>query len=746
MRITKIDVENTITIHEYTKRNGEIEKVTDNTPYNPNNKLVSVGLRHPEMSGIAYLSVNHVTTIDQKSNFAYVQGVLNQTDLLVAHNMKYDLAWLWESGFKYDGDIWCTQVAEYISNRGLKTGLSLKALCNKYNLTAKLDNTDYDWENLDQHPWDELQEYGVGDIISLGELFDLQWKRYQDKDAGLMPTMNMSMDFLKCLIEMEKNGAHIDTDALKVLEKEYLKESESLEKELYIMASDVMGDTPIRLSSPDFRSELLYSRKVKDKKKWKILFNIGTDKNTGKKKWRPRYSKSRFNKTVRANTEVVRRTTVHHCKECDNGHIQKVKKDGTNWKNTTKCVVCNGSGYTYASTNGVAGFKLIPRGVQDASAAGFVSDSDTLELLTANASGDAKIFLKKWSRLNAVRTYLDTFVGGIWKHIGDNDILRTSLNQTITATGRLSSTAPNLHNQPRGGTFPVRKVFTSRFSGGKIIKTDYSTLEYRIAGFLAGCEVVLNAILTKEDAHAFTRDTINSHETTLSGAEEAIDRQDSKPHTFKPLYGGKSGTPREKHYYAAFMEKHEGIGKWHEQLLRTALTTKVITIPSGRQYRFPNTKRAKSGYVFGSTQIVNYPVQGFATADLVPIGIINTIGLFKCRGYKSLCYLTVHDELVVDYCPDDELSEVIATIIEGMLGLPEACKKYYGIDLKWPLGCEVNVGFNWLEGETICKAELDYEREQRMGRRISLSYEDEEMEELVRLVSSRNPEWEYSVG
>jgi len=713
MRITFVDVENTTTVWQNIKRNGDEETLKDISPYRPNNKLVSVGMHHAEC--MHYMAMNHIS-IDFNpciavANQSNIQNILNNTDLLVAHNMKHDLAWVWAAGFKYEGKIWCTQVAEYLSNRGVKSGLSLKALAEKHNLGHTKSDVTFDWEHLDECDWDTLKEYGVYDILTLKDLYIVQAERYSTVDHSLAATMTMSMDFLKELIHMEGTGAHIDLDELAVLEKEYLAEYAELEADLLRMAREVMGDTPIRLGSPDFRSELLYSRKVLDKKEWKETFNIRTDER-GKKKLKPNFNKKRFSQIVHNGTELSYKTTVHHCEECKGeGKIHYSKKDGSPMKKVNNCRTCKGAGYFYTpigdTKNDIAGFKLSARGVKDTSAGGFATDADTLEQLIGGASGDAKVFLDKYSRLNAINTYLDTFVAGIRKFTDDNSILRTQLNQTITATGRLSSTSPNLHNQPRGGTFPVRRVFTSRFPGGSIAKADYATLEYRTAGLLAGCTTVLNAIRTKEDAHGYTRDTINSHEDTGTRGNDPINRQDAKPHTFKPLYGGKSGTDREKHYYTAFIEKHHAIKKWHETLLSTALNTNRITLPSGRQYNFPNVYRTYSGWVNDSTQVVNYPVQGFATADLVPIGVIAVGTKMRELNVKSKLFLTVHDEVDIDIYPGEE-QMITDLVIDGMLSILEGSNKYYGIDFKWPFGCEFNVGSNWLNCKEVAAGEINY--------------------------------------
>ena len=111
-------------------------------------------------------------------------------------------------------------------------------------------------------------------------------------------------------------------------------------------------------------------------------------------------------------------------------------------------------------------------------------------------------------------------------------VFTSKFMQAITATGRLSSRVPNFQNQPRGKTFPIRKVVSSRFKDGKIIEIDFAQLEFRTAVFLAQDKQGMEDIKNKIDVHQYTADIIG------------VSRQDAKAHTFKPLYGGVTGKMR----------------------------------------------------------------------------------------------------------------------------------------------------------------------------------------------------------
>ena len=177
-------------------------------------------------------------------------------------------------------------------------------------------------------------------------------------------------------------------------------------------------------------------------------------------------------------------------------------------------------------------------------------------------------------------------------------------------------------------------------------------------------------------------------------------RQEAKPHTFKPLYGGKSGTEDERRYYKAFLDKYKDISKWHTELENKAIKTKMVTLPTGRQYCFPYIRRMSWGSSNYPTQVKNYPVQGFATADIVPLACINIHKLMKEHGCKSLLINTVHDSIVVDVYPTEV--EVLSKILKkGCLDVKDELRSRYNIDFNVPLDIEIKMGCDWLNLEDI---------------------------------------------
>ncbi len=274
----------------------------------------------------------------------------------------------------------------------------------------------------------------------------------------------------------------------------------------------------------------------------------------------------------------------------------------------------------------------------DVSEGGFKTDKLTLIKMAKRGDQFLKVFVEKITRYSALESYLNTFVDGIKRHTTKKGFLYPSFMQTVTATGRLSSRNPNFQNQPRGNTFPIRKVIASRLEGGRIMEIDFAQLEFRTAVFLAQDKQGIEDIKNGVDVHQYTADIIG------------CSRQEAKAHTFKPLYGGMSGTENEKKYYTAFLKKYPDIKKWHEKLQDEAIRRKVITLPTGRQYAFPKAERMPWGGSSFSTQIKNYPVQGFATADIVPLACINIQKLLEENNTKSLLVNTLTDSIwVIDF-------------------------------------------------------------------------------------------------
>ena len=175
-----------------------------------------------------------------------------------------------------------------------------------------------------------------------------------------------------------------------------------------------------------------------------------------------------------------------------------------------------------------------------------------------------------------------------------------------------------------------------------------------------------------------------------------VSRQEAKADTFKPLYGGLLGTKKQVEYYSAFKQKYKGITRWHNNLLNEAVTHKRVTLPSGRYYNFQDVYRLRNGGVTNSTAIKNYPVQGFATADLLPMALIKLKKLLTDNSMHSIICNTVHDSIILDVYPT-ERERAIELMKTAMLSLESECRRRYNINYDMPVAIELKIGKNWLD-------------------------------------------------
>jgi len=691
--ITVLDVETTFVVND--------KRRSDPSPFCPENKLVSVQYSQDSQEP-QFVWFHHSTAkFDTVKASQQIQDVLDTTTTLVGHNIKFDLMWLWETGFSYDGAVYDTMLGEYMLLRGQKWGISLADCCERRNITLKKSQLVEDYikqgKGFDVIPKEIVEEYGVGDIISTRELYDEQKRLYTKTGYyDLAKHLNLMNKFLLVLADTERNGIKIDLDQLHKVKDDYEKEKAELEQSLFDVAQEVMGDTPINFASPEQVGQLIYSRKVKDKRQWASHFNIGLNEK-GKPLLRPRMSTSHFVNSVKMMTTRTFKTKARQCTQCyGKGFIHKIKKDGTRWKNPTKCKTCSGRGYTLIPLHKIAGLHMNPRDILDVSANGFATDKKTLVRLlqTAKHNGNhnAVKFLTSAVRLNAVDVYLSSFVGGIERNTRSNFLLHPKFNQCITRTTRLSSSDPNFQNQPRGTTFPVRAVVVSRFEDGKILQADYSQLEFRVAAQLCGDDKMRDDILEGQDVHKYTASII------FDKAEDDVtkeERTSAKAHTFKPLYGGFSGTPREMAYYKAFVDKYPKLGAWHQDLQTEAISHGIVRLYTGQQFAFPDTKRMSNGSATNAPSIKNYPVQGVAGGCVVPLALVDLHSRFKNSKSKSLIINTVHDSVVVDVYPGEE-KQVAHMMYDAMTKVSNKFEELYNVKWTIPLEVDLEIGNNWL--------------------------------------------------
>lgn len=281
-------------------------------------------------------------------------------------------------------------------------------------------------------------------------------------------------------------------------------------------------------------------------------------------------------------------------------------------------------------------------------------------------------------------------------------------NQCVTKTHRLSSSGIKrefanildakdrpipkgiqLQNLPN----KYKPLFKACKEGWKIAEADGSALEFRVAAFLGQCAVATQEIVSGHDVHRQTASVIN--ECSMEEVSGEM-RRLAKPSTFRPLFGGQSGTDREVAYYKWFKEHYTGISSTQQGWKDEAVVTKQVRMVHGFIFHYPNAKLTPGGYVQDSTTIMNYSIQSFATAEIIPIAIVYLWHLM--RDMESFINNTIHDSAITELHPDeeDEFKEcalhAFTTLVYYYL------KQVYDVEFNVPLGLGVKIGENWGTG------------------------------------------------
>ena len=320
----------------------------------------------------------------------------------------------------------------------------------------------------------------------------------------------------------------------------------------------------------------------------------------------------------------------------------------------------------------------------------YVTDEETLQSLAGKHDIVDKIL-----QYRGVKKLLSTYIDALPKLINaKTGKIHTSFNQTVTATGRLSSSNPNLQNIPirEEQGKEIRKAFIAE-PGCVFLSADYSQVELRIMAHLSGDEHLVAAFKSDEDIHAATA----SHIYHLPIEEVTKDmRRKAKTANFGIIYGisafglaERLGISRSEakqlidDYFASFPKVKEYI----EQCKATARGNGYVeTVLHRRRYLPDILSHNANVRGFAERNAVNAPIQGSA-ADIIKIAMINIDRRMTELGLKSTMMLQVHDELNFNV-PKDELDTMKNIVKEEMEG---------AFELSVPLRVDIGVGDNWLE-------------------------------------------------
>ena len=287
-----------------------------------------------------------------------------------------------------------------------------------------------------------------------------------------------------------------------------------------------------------------------------------------------------------------------------------------------------------------------------------------------------------------------TYADGLIKVISPDGRIHTNFKMTVTATGRLSSTEPNLQNIPVRKELgsEIRKMFVAA-PGCVLVDADYSQIELRLLAHISGDETMKNAFLTGEDIHAVTASQVFGIPLDEVTPQQ---RSHAKAVNFGIVYGISAFSlaqdigvrPAEaKAYIDAYLEKYHGVREYMERVISEAKANGYVETLFGRRRPLPELKSSNfNTRSFGERVARNMPIQGTA-ADIMKLAMVNAHRRIQAEGLRSRLILQVHDELIAE-CPEDEAEHVKALLEEEMSG---------AVQLDVPLTANAKIGHTWAE-------------------------------------------------
>jgi DNA polymerase I-like protein with 3'-5' exonuclease and polymerase domains len=316
------------------------------------------------------------------------------------------------------------------------------------------------------------------------------------------------------------------------------------------------------------------------------------------------------------------------------------------------------------------------------------TDADTISSLRPK-NKKQRDFLAVFAKHREVNNELTKYLKK-WEACCDENqgLLLAAFNQHMTQTHRLSSSGKKYKTQFQNFPRAYKPYFRARREGWLMGECDGAQLEFRVAVHLGRCEQGLEDIENEVDIHTFSS-------TTLTEAGEPTNRQEAKAHTFKPLYGGRSGTKAQVTYYQAFRDRYKGIAGAQENWINEVLGTKKLRTEYGLIFHWPDTRMDRSGYITNTTSICNYPVQGFATAEIIPIAVVFMWHRIRAEGLQMFIVNTIHDSIITEL-PEEEKEKFHKLAQQCLIDdVYNYLRCTYNIALTVPLGCGVTTGEHW---------------------------------------------------
>lgn len=279
------------------------------------------------------------------------------------------------------------------------------------------------------------------------------------------------------------------------------------------------------------------------------------------------------------------------------------------------------------------------------------------------------------------------------------DVIHASFNQTVTETGRLSSSNPNLQNIPVRTELgkQIRRAFIPLFNDHLLLSADYSQIELRILAHLSGDKNLITAFKAGEDIHAFTAALM--FDEKIGDVTDEM-RTAAKRVNFGIIYGMSSfGLAKDLHVSFAeaqdfidrYFLRYPKVKEFMDQAIQDCRKKGYAQTLMKRRRNIPEIiSRNNNIRQFAERQAINTPVQGSA-ADLIKMAMVRVQGRIDQEGLESRMIITVHDEIVFDLVPKEK-KKMVGLVIEEM---------ERAMALEVPITVSVKIGKNWLEMEKV---------------------------------------------
>ncbi|MDR3048666.1 MAG: DNA polymerase I [Elusimicrobiota bacterium] len=321
---------------------------------------------------------------------------------------------------------------------------------------------------------------------------------------------------------------------------------------------------------------------------------------------------------------------------------------------------------------------------------GYSTDEEVLTELSDYEFAKAILQYRELQKLKS--TYIDP-ITQYCSYYGDR--IHTTFNQTITATGRLSSTDPNLQNIPIKSEYgrEFRKAFICE-KDRMFISADYSQIDLRVLAHISGDQKLIEAFTRGEDIHSATAREVFSIEDGGELPDKL--RNAAKSINFGIVYGiSPFGLSKQlgismsdaKSYIDGYLQRYKGVKDWMTQVVNQAKQDGFVSTITGRIRFIPSLNSSNKQIVLGAQRMaLNTPVQG-SSADIIKIAMLNIYDEIKKKGYKTKMLLQVHDDLLFE-TPNNEIDIISALVKEKMES---------AVKLKVPLIVDIKKGVNWGE-------------------------------------------------